>query len=304
MAIATSTLIAGGLAVGGSLLARNSNNNAIKDSTRAQTQASNEQIRLYERIYEDQKDLYEPFRVADVDRLNLVREMFGQSAIDPDMAAGKKPPSQSASPFNFRAGQVGNEGGGNYAGSRFNGKNQPGAFASIDMGDGRWGQTIGQTPPFVQPGTVSNGGATTVKVPPPEQTREEIQAGALDRFNDSPFMAIGSEAFQRDANKIDASMAGQGMAFSGAREYALADTWQDRKTSQFNSYLNTLLGYSTSSAGANGQANAAGSYGANSAGAIGRSADAQSNSAYARANNNNQFTNGLFQAGGTIFGSI
>lgn len=300
MAIATSTLIAGGLALGGSLIANNSNNNAIKDSTRAQTQASDQQLALYERIYEDQKDLYEPFRVADVDRLNLVREMFGQSPISANMGmAGASGTAgvggAGGSPFNFDMSQVGNENGRGYVGN---------PFSAVSLGDGRYGQAPGQTPPFVQAGTVKNGTMGTVKSPQPDPTRQDLQASALDRFNDSPFMAIGNEAFQRDASKIDASMAGQGMAFSGAREYALADTWQDRKTSQFNSYLNTLLGYSTSSAGASGQANAAGNYGANSAGAIGRTADAQSSSAYGRAANNNQLLNNVFQAGGTIFGSI
>lgn len=276
------TVLGAGIGLLGNAITSNNNRNAVRDATNAQVGAANQQIQLYDRIYRDQTGRLEPFRLGEVDNLNIIRELYGLPAIDANvgMSGGSFTSSRTGgNAFNYGREDI-------FAPTR--------APYQMPQGErGRGGNAFNFTtsPGGTYPGNVPQATGTA------QPTSQDLQANALQRFEDSPFYSVFTNDFNRDRDNIDTSLARSGLNFSGARMSAIEDSRARNFGNAFSSYLAPLFGQVPQSAtqGANA---AAGAYGANTAGALGNIGTAQAEGAYGRAEANNAFIGSL----GGMFG--
>ena len=76
---------------------------------------------------------------------------------------------------------------------------------------------------------------------------------AAMRFEASPFYQMGNTAFVQDRDAINAGLASQGLAFSGARTQAVEDARERNRAQAFNNFLNTAGGLGNQGFSAAGQ---------------------------------------------------
>ena len=123
-----------------------------------------------------------------------------------------------------------------------------------------------------------------------------------DRFNNSLFNSIFTTNFNRDRDRVDNNLAGQGLLFSGARMNAVENSRANNFQNALSSYLNFGMGAPTQGAVQMG-VNNNNQFAANTNALTQQGANNASQSAYARANNNNNLMGNIFNTGAYALGA-
>jgi hypothetical protein len=93
MAIGTTAAILGSAAIGAgaSVMSSNAQKSAAKSAANTASQTADQQTALHRDIFNQQVQLNEPFRQADIQRQNMLLEMFGGTPVGQPQAAGAQP---------------------------------------------------------------------------------------------------------------------------------------------------------------------------------------------------------------------
>lgn len=316
------TIIGGAIGLGSAFLSNRNRNRAIRDATNAQVGASDRQLDLFERIYNEQVGRNEPFRQSELYRSGLIDEIYGRR---PEASPVRQPGGGNA--FNAFTERVRDINPNLYPRDRYSAEiARPFSRAMPQEGQDRQINAFNiqsdKYGPQVQPGVGDparpfqirninelpvNGGWNPPQGTGVDQTVGDPLAGmdpqdrAMQRFWDSPFGRVYTENFQRDRDAIDSSLANSGLVFSGARMSAIEDSRARNFGNAFSQYFSGLFGQpSMAATGAN---NAAGSaFAANSAQSIGNIGAAQAEGAYGRGESRNAFLGDILNTGGWVAG--
>lgn len=323
MAIGTTAAILGSAAIGAgaSIAQGNSQRRAASTAANAARDTSDAQTRLYRDIFNQQRQDLEPFRQYELQRANAIGELFGFDPVGQPAAANTNVPGGSQPDANALMRYINNGGAPSFGGfGGFTGGN-PASLAVSRFADGPVGyatpggvptDAIASMAPTGAPDRSAVLNALRDKLPVQDAvsaaqaqptaandgglapTLDPSVAGA-DRFNNSAFNAIFTNNFNRDTDRIDASLGNE--VFNGARTNAIENSRANNFQNAFGQYINTMMG-TPSTPATNSSVNAAGAYGANAGNAIGAAGNAAMQSAYARGNASSNMINGLAGAAG------
>lgn len=336
MAIGTTAAIIGSAALGAgaSVLGSRQQSRAINQAQASQDASTQQNLALQERMFNQQRSDFEPFRQYGIQQANAMGEILGFNPVGMQAQGAQNPfMGQTFSPtlaggdgrtvgpqYIDERGQVRNldmaQTGGNQffrpdapigpasfdpvgASSLFMaGQGQPssGDFSSIaGVGGAGIAQPHSSNMPVGSPIPAGTATAPT--------TQQSQQEAARVRFEGSLFNDALQGSLGRAATGVDANMANMGSVYSGARQQAQANTAADLGMNALGMYTNFMMG-APNTAGAAGSAAAAGQYGANAGNLLMQQGQNQAQSAYNRAANQNALYGNLANLGGFALGAF
>lgn len=295
-----------GLAAGGNIVSgviqQRDQTKAIRNATDAQTQAGQDQIQFQRDALNQIRQDNAPFRDMDLQRQNVIGEVFGFNPVGDNMAkaapTGQMTPQRGARPLAY-AGSEPISGPMSGFSNPMSADDDPSRYTGFDR----------------ETGLPMGGPERLINTPPPRstapqmdpaQSRQERQGTALDRFNDSPFGAIFTNNLGLETDSLDSALSGQGLALSSVRSNAKEDARQRNFGSAFGNYFNALSGFGTNSSANQSNNNAQTNFANGAGAAAGNMGAAQANGAYARSQANQQLygsiAGGAGQGLGALFG--
>lgn len=124
-----------------------------------------------------------------------------------------------------------------------------------------------------------------------------------DRFNNSLFNAVFTNDFNRDRSRVQSNLANSGLLYSGVTANAIENSRANNFQNALQQYLNFGLGAPTQGAIQMG-VNNNNQYAANTNALTQQGANFAGQSAFARADNNNNLVNNLFNTGAYALGAF
>lgn len=313
-------VVGGALGLGSTLV----QSKAADKATDVARDTADQQTALYRDIYNQQVQLNEPFRQADIQRQNMLLELFGGDPVGQSQAGQPANAlSQYAQSQPDYAAYVNNSSGLSNALRTLSAPNQQyianqgfdrngnGQIDPAEFGEFHYvnhGQQEQRTLPMISDSTPGNnyvgtaaiaGGNALAKQPVQDVITTangaandtgglaptvDPSVNGAERFNNSLFNAAFTNNFNRDRDRIDNALAGSGLQFSGARMNAVENSRAQNFGNALSNYTNLLAGFPTTSQATNAMTSAAGAYGANTSNALGNAGNAAMQSAYARGN--------------------
>lgn len=328
-------LAIGALSAGTSLMSNRAQNKAAKQGLASQERSTANEIATYERMFQQQRQDYEPFRQYEIQQANAMGELFGFDPVGQPGSAGGQPgrthvPGLTIDSYNARR-----AGGGTMPQARAPGqfammgqnnfepemRASPGGFTTVRDGMGYQNSSMGAAmslpgqngapvqnaldPNKLQTTPVVGSAPAASNVPaanaPGTQPLFDSALGGADRFNNSLFNPMAQTMFNTQRDNIDNNLAGQGLVYSSARQNAVQQAGVNSTQNALGMYLNALSGAPQMQATAAG-GNAALNYGQQVGGAYQNQGAYQAQSAYNRGQNNANLWGNLGSAGAFAIG--
>lgn len=309
--------------VGGSILRSNAQKSAAKSASRTAQNVSDQETALHRGIYQTQRQDLAPFRQDELNRRNAIGELFGFDPVgvaQPRPANDRVPGMGAVSNRNALANYFANN-------SMFGGAFNPSNLSRAEFADGPAGLAspggvptnaiadmaptgappshqnamMSKLPVQDQPNPAAMGAANDAATPDGRPALFDSSLPGADRINNSLFADVAQAGYNRQMDRIDASLGDE--VFNGGRLNAAARAAVDNKGNALNAYLSTLMNVPPTPA-TNAGVNAAGAYGANVGNSLGNMGNAMMQSAYQRGNANASMWGDIGSAVGFGLGSF